>query len=63
MKIKNYPLFTINYQLNLVSRVGFEPTIPRLKGACLKPDLATDRYDLGFGIWDFGFISISNPKS
>jgi hypothetical protein len=38
-----------------VGRVGFEPTLPRLKGECLKPDLATDRviWDLGFGISDF----------
>ena len=52
----------------MVDRVGFEPTINGLKVRCLKPDLATDLYDVGFGIADLGFIlnpqsQIPNPKS
>jgi hypothetical protein len=46
--------------INLVGRVGFEPTINGLKVRCLKPDLATDlRDDFGIKIADCEFI---NPK-
>ncbi len=42
---KAYETFALplSYAAEMVDRVGFEPTIPRLKGECLEPNLATDR--------------------
>ena len=57
-------LYQLSYApKNLVGRVGFEPTLPRLKGECFWPAKLPTCIDFGFSIWDFGFASSSKSQS